>query len=504
MSLRRRASSVLSVSVLLVACRDPTQVTIELTTDISCADRPKTGISVGPLGELETRPLSTETDRCTPGTGRIGSIVVLPKDDRKSQFAVRVIAGLNRSAAECIEMGYTGGCVVARRVLGFVPHESLYLPIRLEASCVDVPCDATETCRSGSCVPAEIDDPASCKPPDGCDVEVPQFAGSGGSGGFGGAPSTGGTDSNGGTSAGGQAGASGGAGTGGAAGSPDDGAAGSSDDGAAGAPPELGPFGPPVPIAALMSDAMDSNPSFPEDRLELYFSSTRGLGNAATDIWVSRRASPSEPWPAPERVEELCSPHKDSTPKVSADGLTLWLSSDRPGCVGMLDIWVSTRPTRADRWSPPRCVRELSSPWADSTAAADPSLLNLVFTSERPGSQNSDLYWSTRATPTEPWSAPVLLPGVNSYEDDEDGQLVANGSKLYFSSSGYGTAGTSTSADLFVASRASTNEPFGAVTPLTELNSDKIDTDPWVSQDERYIVFTSSRGTSMTLYEAWR
>src|SRR4051794_7754598 len=62
-------------------------------------------------------------------------------------------------------------------------------------------------------------------------------------------------------------------------------------------------FSPPAPVAALSDPAaIDEDPTFTADVLELYFMSTRA-GNR--DIWTARRTTAADPWPAPTRVGEL-------------------------------------------------------------------------------------------------------------------------------------------------------------------------------------------------------
>jgi hypothetical protein len=194
-----------------MSCREPTQVTVEISTDIDCSDHPKTGISLGRRNEIETRPLSTETEQCNSKTGRIGSIVLIPDEDNGEEFGLRVVAGMTMSAEDCVANGYVGGCVVSRRVLSFVPHDHLYLPIRLEASCIDVPCNATQTCRSGSCVSATIPDSQACKNHAGCDVTTSTSSGGTSGVATGGATNGGwgGTSSSGGVATGGIAGSGG-------------------------------------------------------------------------------------------------------------------------------------------------------------------------------------------------------------------------------------------------------------------------------------------------------
>jgi hypothetical protein len=227
LSVRGKAScSALAALLLVLSCRAPTQVVVELSTDISCADGPRTGLSVGSLSELESRPLSTETLRCDPATGRIGSIVVVPGGEKDSEVTIRVVTGMTMSPEECVQNGYVGGCVVARRILHFEPHDTLYLPIRMEASCLDVPCGATETCRAGSCVTAVVDGSTGGSGGSG-GMTNPPLGGGGAnsdSAGTSGTPGTAGAPSSGGTTGGASGGTTGGA-SGGTAGDPTGGTA---------------------------------------------------------------------------------------------------------------------------------------------------------------------------------------------------------------------------------------------------------------------------------------
>ena len=100
-----------------------------------------------------------------------------------------------------------------------------------------------------------------------------------------------------------------------------------SDAGADAAPPPPPRFTPPVLVAALSDpDAIDEDPTFTGDLLELFFMSNRAGGR---DIWTSRRATAADPWQPPTRVGELDSVDSDWAPAVSLDGLRIWFASDR-------------------------------------------------------------------------------------------------------------------------------------------------------------------------------
>ena len=180
-----RTACVLLAASLLGGCLEATQIEVELSTDVKCVDHPETTINVGALGQLDSSPPVAVTSACNEKTGRIGSIVVLPHDSKEGQVGIEVVAGIAKSAEECRRDNFVGGCIVARRALNFVKHRSLELPVELEAACVDVPCGATETCRKGACVSAQVD-PNSCLSQTGCMIPDPNGA-SGGAAGAGGA-----------------------------------------------------------------------------------------------------------------------------------------------------------------------------------------------------------------------------------------------------------------------------------------------------------------------------
>jgi hypothetical protein len=201
----------LACGLCAVSCRDPTQLTLEIRTNADCLDHQGTSITVGKLGAIETKSPAAQTLDCESPTGRIGSLVVVPSSDKDEPIAVRVVTGIVKTPEQCVESSYQGGCIVARRALRFIPHESLFLPILMNVDCRDIACEETETCVNGQCVSAAID-PTECRTPSGCALEGK--AGSAGAGGMGGGAGAGGSGG-----IGGSAGASGSGGTSGSGGS---------------------------------------------------------------------------------------------------------------------------------------------------------------------------------------------------------------------------------------------------------------------------------------------
>ena len=109
----------------------------------------------------------------------------------------------------------------------------------------------------------------------------------------------------------------------------------------------LGPdesFGPAVPVAELNTPFDDARPAIRRDGLELFFDSNRPGTVGLLDIWVSTRASMSDPWSVPVSLGPVVnSAALDARPALSFDGTTLYFHSGRPGNLGPFDLYVSTR-----------------------------------------------------------------------------------------------------------------------------------------------------------------
>jgi Tol biopolymer transport system component len=134
--------------------------------------------------------------------------------------------------------------------------------------------------------------------------------------------------------------------------------------------------------------------------ISLYFASNRPGGPGQDDIYVSTLL-PNETFGPPVLVEELSTPASDLQPMIRRDGLELLLSSSRPGTLGALDLWVSTRSSTTEPWSVPVNLGGLvNSAGADARAALSFDGTELYFQSNRTG--NTDFYRSTRSKLKEP------------------------------------------------------------------------------------------------------
>ena len=257
----------------------------------------------------------------------------------------------------------------------------------------------------------------------------------------------------------------------------------------------LGPFAEPRLIEALSDpDANDDDPTVTGDLLQLFFNSNR-TGNG--QLFVSRRDSVDLPWGEPQPIPELNTGDNETAPEVSADGLAIYFSSNRPGGKGGQDIYLARRDDRDAAWDEPELVPELNSSAADYSPVLDGSGLVVYFYSNRDGG-DQDLFVATRLGPDDPWRQPRRIEELTTADQDADPFVTADGLTLYF---GRGPPGV---LDIQVARRLDRDAAFDPPEPVGELNSDAHDTDPWLSPEGRYMVLMSERSGEPEIYETER
>ena len=265
-----------------------------------------------------------------------------------------------------------------------------------------------------------------------------------------------------------------------------------------------------VARAGVLSLARTDNPTLTADLLEIYFTSDRaGQG----DVWFARRAAVGLPFGAPEAIDVLNTSTFETSSAISADGLTLWFGSDRLGGVGTTDIWVSSRPNRSAGWPTPVNVIPLNTGVEDIPRPPGQHGLVMPLSSKQATSAVYQTFLAARAGPGAPFGTPVLVSEL-AYADRStvDGFLTDDGLTLFFSSQPLqfpldggppGDGGIVTPfADLFVAWRQSTSEPFSFTQALDDLNTGGDERDPWLTADGKTLYFTSDRDGALNIYTA--
>jgi len=215
-------------------------------------------------------------------------------------------------------------------------------------------------------------------------------------------------------------------------------------------------------------------------------------------------------WSTAQKIDEIAgnhpdlnTPFTDGCPIQSRDGLRLYMASNRPGGQGGLDIWVSTRASTSDPWGAPENLPEPINSASDDFCPTPVRRNGLFFVSRRVVEGvtcgQGDIYFARR-NPAHGWSEPRHFPcdpaGPNSALDEQGPSYVQG--RLYFSRSSALVPG-----DLYV-SRKSGDMSFGAASPIAELNdAGANDIQPNVRKDGREIVFSSNRAGGLGGQDIW-
>jgi hypothetical protein len=121
----------------------------------------------------------------------------------------------------------------------------------------------------------------------------------------------------------------------------------------------LGGHGLPRPgipgmlVSEFSSPGRDTRIFIRRDGLEAFITSNRAGGVGLLDLWTSTRQTLSDAWSVPTNLEiPVNSTSNDGSPWLSKDGTTLYVFSDRPGSLGTAplkrDIWYTTRVKLSD------------------------------------------------------------------------------------------------------------------------------------------------------------
>ena len=202
------------------------------------------------------------------------------------------------------------------------------------------------------------------------------------------------------------------------------------------------PWGEPQNMGALNTSAADSLAVLSSDEHVMFFHSTRPGGCGAGDIWMARRHNRrSQEWNPP--INLGCVVNTAATEIAPAffenpetGQVTLFYGSNRPGGFGGLatfDVYASVV-GEDGYFGPGALVPEFSSVGRDTRIFIRRDGLEAFITSDRTGGQGLiDIWTSTRDTLSDMWSTPVDLSSpVNSASDDGSPWLSRDGTTLYF------------------------------------------------------------------------
>jgi hypothetical protein len=258
-------------------------------------------------------------------------------------------------------------------------------------------------------------------------------------------------------------------------------------------------FGKPVALTSLDTSADEEHADLSADELTIYFSSTRPGGAGGFDIYQATRGSTSEPFGNAILVQGINTAGDERTPRMAGNGLSMYAmiaASSFPG----LHIALSTRPNVTVAFSGMRTVANIN----NATNSADPYILPsgnaMYLASDLAG--NFGLYRSVKVNGA--FSTPTLVPGVNLDTPAVENNPVVTPDELtlFFGSTRPGGTGDY---DIYEARRAHAADGFGAPIELTGLDTPGADVPNWISPDGCNLYFTRQvSGLGYQLYMASR
>ena len=172
--------------------------------------------------------------------------------------------------------------------------------------------------------------------------------------------------------------------------------------------------------------------------------------------------------------------------KVTGDGLAMYFTSTRSGNV---ELYFSSRMSRSDAWSNPiASVADRVSTRTTTRRSSQSNRKHVIFCSGDTVASEA-LYAADRLDILQPWPTPTRVAELDETGISECDPMEPSPRRLYYSSNrGDGTY------DIYTAHRSSAADPYGSRLAFDATNVPGVnDRDPWVSQDEKLMVFASDR-----------
>jgi hypothetical protein len=265
-------------------------------------------------------------------------------------------------------------------------------------------------------------------------------------------------------------------------------------------------FGEPVNLEPPINSSDEENLFnliISADGLEMYISSDRSGGLGYIDMWCSTRENADNPWGPLVNVQEINSRYNEAFPSLSADGLTLYFSDwfytspagDRPGGVGGHDLWMSTRARRNDPWGTPVNVgARLNSGSQDISPTISHDGLTFIFASKRSGGRGDyDLWMSTRPAAESDWAAPVNMGQAVNSSAYDAEPCLSTDGLALFFSSN--RSGGMGSYDVWMTTRPSQAAAWSPPVNLgPAINTSRMEGLPSLSPDQKTLYFGSGGG----------
>lgn len=273
-------------------------------------------------------------------------------------------------------------------------------------------------------------------------------------------------------------------------------------------------FGEPTNLGPeINSEEWELSHCVSADGLELYFGSERAGGEGHMDLWVSTRATVEDEWSPAESLGPGVNspePYQDMSPCISADGLELYFHSDRPGGVGAGDIWVTRRTARDEPWGEPENIGPPvnTAGWDYNPSLSSDGLELYLAVGPAEELEPTELAVAKRATIDDPWGVPVNLgPVVNNWACQDTPWISSDGLLLMYTDFWLCSPrpGGFGETDIWFTRRAPKDDAWGEPVNLGPLvNTEFAEDAPMISADGSTLYFNSTRPGGSGMYDLWQ
>ena len=263
-------------------------------------------------------------------------------------------------------------------------------------------------------------------------------------------------------------------------------------------------FTPRRHLDALATTFTERDPSLSHNELQIWFQSNRGGSGAlgGIDVFTATRTTTSDPFGTPVPFTDASSPQDDGKYAITDDELSYAISSNRTGTNGGYDIWISHRDSGGQNF-PAADNSKLAPNVDDATDQYDPWINNgatRLYYSPIAGGQR--IMMASRPNTTAAFGPPVTLTELGNGVPTADPTLFDDELVIVFSSVRSENAGNATNTDLWYATRADPSQPFDAPQHILDLATSNFEGDPWVSANGCHLYFAAENGGDYDLYES--
>lgn len=254
------------------------------------------------------------------------------------------------------------------------------------------------------------------------------------------------------------------------------------------------PFGAAVLVDGLTSSAEDASLRLSPDETTAYFFSAR---SGTLLLYTAMRARVTAPF-AGVSVLANVNTGNQYNPAISADGLTLFFASVRPGGVGDNDIYQATRTAPTDDFTSVRLAPDVNTTASEVQPYLTRDSTTLYFV--RTVSSAQVIFRATGSV-TVGFANPSMVAELHGPTNDTDPVLSADGLTVFWGSDRPGGLGD---VDVWQAQRTTPSGTFGEPTPVSAVNTIGFDSPSDVSADGCRLYLTSTRAGRTGIYVATR